>query len=147
MTDDRAVGDHVDLRRITELTPDECHRLLAGEGVGRLVFVDARGPVALPVNFVLDGPDVLFRTSAASSLLASTYSRAAAFEVDHVDEGDRIGWSVLASGDVREVTDPADRRHVEMLGVSPWAEGDRTRYLRFHVRSITGRRLVPREDL
>ena len=134
------------LRRIEELSPDECRRLLTTKQVGRVVFVDARGPVALPVNYVLDDHDILFRTSAASSLLASSYAGGTAFEVDHVDEANRIGWSVLASGRVRQVTDPADRRHAEMLGVSPWAEGDRSRYLRLHVRTVTGRRLVERDE-
>lgn len=133
------------LRRIEELSPDECRRLIARQGVGRVVFVDARGPVALPVNFVVDRGDIVFRTSSTSTLLASTYTRGAAFEVDHIDEGNRIGWSVLASGHVSEVSDPADKRHVEILGVSPWAEGDRSRYLRLHVRTITGRRLIERE--
>ncbi len=134
------------LRGIEELTPDECRALVAQQAVGRLVFVDARGPVALPVNFVLDRDDILFRTTAVSSVRASTYSSKAAFQVDHIEEGKRIGWSVLASGTVHEVTDPADRRHVEMLDVTPWAEGDRSRYLRFHIQKITGRRLVERDD-
>jgi hypothetical protein len=64
------------------------------------------------------------------------------FEVDDVDELRKEGWSVLATGTVSEVVDPADLRHVQMLDVTPWAEGARTRYLRLSVRAITGRRLV-----
>ena len=36
--------------RWQELTKQECFRLLAGQQLGRVVLVDDRGPLALPVN-------------------------------------------------------------------------------------------------
>jgi len=128
--------------RLEELTADECRTRLAHGAIGRVVFVDARGPVALPVNYrVLDG-DVVFRTATFSSLLASAYVDRVGFEVDEIDERRRQGWSVLATGSVRAVTDPAELAALEQLDVKPWAEGPRPRYLRITVRKISGRRLV-----
>jgi nitroimidazol reductase NimA-like FMN-containing flavoprotein (pyridoxamine 5'-phosphate oxidase superfamily) len=132
-----------ELRTLVPMSIEECRRTLPREGVGRVVFVDARGPVALPVNYVLDHEDIVFRTEAASSVLAATAAGRVSFEIDEIDTEARLAWSVLATGTVQRVEDPADLRHVTWLGPTPWAEGDRDLYLRLTVQRITGRRLVP----
>jgi nitroimidazol reductase NimA-like FMN-containing flavoprotein (pyridoxamine 5'-phosphate oxidase superfamily) len=107
------------------------------------VFVDARGPVALPVNYVLDQNDIVFRTEAWSSIHATPSTGRVSFEVDEIDDHEHVGWSVLATGTVRAVEDPSDLQHVTKLHPTPWARGDRDRYLRLSVQTVTGRRLVP----
>ncbi len=98
--------------------------------------------MALPVNYrVLDG-DIVFRTASFSSLLASTYVDRVGFEVDEIDERRREGWSVLATGSATLVTDEAELNSLRSLGVTPWAEGPRTQYIRITVRAISGRRLT-----
>jgi nitroimidazol reductase NimA-like FMN-containing flavoprotein (pyridoxamine 5'-phosphate oxidase superfamily) len=133
-------------RRLAALGPEECRARLAHAHIGRVVFVDGRGPVALPVNFGVLDDDIVFRTAASSSLLASSYVDRVGFEVDEIDERRREGWSVLVTGAVRLVTDETELDTVRQLGVAPWAEGERTRYLRLRVRTITGRHLVVAED-
>jgi nitroimidazol reductase NimA-like FMN-containing flavoprotein (pyridoxamine 5'-phosphate oxidase superfamily) len=140
LTDD---GDGPELRQIVELTRDECRALLGRHRVGRVVFMDTRGPVALPVNYVVDHDDIVFRTEVWSSLFATPTTGKVSFEVDEIDEHERLAWSVLATGTVQKVSDPADLRHVMQLHPEPWARGNRDRYLRLRVRSVTGRRLVP----
>ena len=128
------------------LGPEECRARLAQAHIGRVVFVDGRGPVALPVNYGVFDDDIVFRTAASSSLLASSYVDRVGFEVDEIDERRREGWSVLVTGTVRQVTDEAELRAVRQLGVVPWAEGERSQYLRLEVRTMTGRHLVVAED-
>jgi len=84
--------------RWQELTKDECFRLLAGTHLGRVVLVDDRGPIALPVNFVLDQHTVLFRTDEGTKLDVAVRRGRVAFEIDGVDEATRTGWSVLVRG-------------------------------------------------
>jgi nitroimidazol reductase NimA-like FMN-containing flavoprotein (pyridoxamine 5'-phosphate oxidase superfamily) len=132
-------------RELVVLSPAECRTRLGSRPVGRIVFVDARGPVALPVNHVVDGDSIVFRTSAWSSVLASKYAGEVGFEVDDFDDDERAGWSVLVSGRVSQVVDDAELHRLEGLGVTPWAEGERTSYLRLQIHTITGRRLVPDE--
>jgi nitroimidazol reductase NimA-like FMN-containing flavoprotein (pyridoxamine 5'-phosphate oxidase superfamily) len=139
-------GREASLRHLTALSTEECHALLRSRPVGRVVFVDARGPVALPVNYVVDRDDIVFRTTSSSSVVSSKYGDQVGFEVDDFDADDREGWSVLVTGHVSPVVDPADLRHVQMLRVTPWAEGDRTTYLRLRIRTLSGRRLVPDES-
>ena len=133
-------------RRLAALGLEECRARLAQTHIGRVVFVDGRGPVALPVNYGVLDDDIVFRTAASSSLLASSYVDRVGFEVDEIDERRREGWSVLVTGTVRLVTDEAELRAVRRLGVAPWAEGERTQYLRLRVRTMTGRHLVVAED-
>ncbi len=123
------------------LSDDECRRLLAAGGIGRVVFVDDRGPVALPVNFAMFGDDVLFRTSPESPL-AGAEGRATGFELDHIDDAMREGWSVLATGRLRRVTDPEELVEARHVRVDPWA-GDEGRdtYVRVQIEQISGRRI------
>ena len=128
-------------RQLEALTSEECRAQLTGARIGRVVFVDGRGPVALPVNYGMFDGDIVFRTAAASSLLASTYVDRVGFEVDEIDERRHEGWSVLATGSARLVTDETELRSLQRLSVTPWAEGPRTQYVRIIVRTIAGRRL------
>jgi nitroimidazol reductase NimA-like FMN-containing flavoprotein (pyridoxamine 5'-phosphate oxidase superfamily) len=129
-------------RDLAPLSGDECRTLLARHRVGRIVFMDPRGPVALPVNYVLDHADIVFRTSPSSSIHSTPATGRVSFEIDEIDEDEHLGWSVLATGTVARVDDPADLRHVMLLGPTPWARGPRDHYFRLSVQSITGRRLV-----
>ena len=94
--------------RWTELDPEECRRLLAGQRIGRVGAVVDDAPVILPVTFVLDGDDVVLRTSVGSVLEAALDDAPVAFEIDGVDEPTRTGWSVLLTGRARHVTDAAE---------------------------------------
>jgi len=129
-------------RHLLALTPEECWARLEAAHVGRAVFVDARGPVALPVNYGVFNGNIIFRTAAQSSLLASSYAGRVGFEIDNIDEGHRVGWSVLASGHVERADGETELRTLQSIGVEPWAEGPRNEYLRLVVSDVTGRRLA-----
>ncbi|GAA3469874.1 hypothetical protein GCM10018965_044270 [Nonomuraea roseola] len=60
-----------------------------------------------------------------------------AFEVDHVDEATRQGWSVLIRSPVHHL--PQGERSSD---VEPWAGGERDLYVRIQPQEITGRRIV-----
>ena len=126
---------------LDELSGLECQRLLAAGGVGRVVFVSGRGPVAFPVNYRLDGDDIVFRTAPGSELAGAAGADAVSFEVDHIDDAMKQGWSVLMTGYLREVTDPAERAQLEQLAIEPWAGGQRSVYLRLVPAQMSGRRI------
>jgi nitroimidazol reductase NimA-like FMN-containing flavoprotein (pyridoxamine 5'-phosphate oxidase superfamily) len=83
-------------RQLVALTTDECRNLLTQHQVGRVVFMDARGPMALPVNSVVDHEDIVFRTDVWSSLFATPTTGKVSFEVDEIDEHERL--SALRKG-------------------------------------------------
>lgn len=127
---------------LEELTPDECRAYIAAGGVGRFLFDDrARGPVAVPVNYLMDGGDVVFRTGSAEVVDEGTYHQKVSFDVDHLDDALSEGWSVLLSGAASVVTDAGELTNVRALGIEPWAGGDRDTYVRLVPNQITGRRI------
>jgi nitroimidazol reductase NimA-like FMN-containing flavoprotein (pyridoxamine 5'-phosphate oxidase superfamily) len=127
-----------------EVVPSqECLQLLAGEVVGRIGFVDAGRAEVLPVNYVLDGEAVVFRTAAGSKLDGATRAPVV-FEVDRIDRANRSGWSVIVHGRAHEVTafDRVElRERVAALPVDPWAPGEKQHLVRIVPGSITGRRV------
>jgi nitroimidazol reductase NimA-like FMN-containing flavoprotein (pyridoxamine 5'-phosphate oxidase superfamily) len=128
--------------RWQELTRDECFSLLGGQHLGRVVLVDDRGPIALPVNFVLDQHTVLFRTDEGTKLDVAVRRGRVAFQIDGVNEATRTGWSVLVRGEAKEVTDPDELVLVRRLPLYPWAPGAKGHYIRILPTSLTGRRIA-----
>ena len=57
---------------LEEIGEHECRELLAQAAVGRLGLSADSLPVILPVNFVVDGDSVVFRTGAGLKLSAAT---------------------------------------------------------------------------
>lgn len=126
---------------LESLSVDECRALVAPGGVGRVVFSNDRGPVALPVNFRMLAENVVFRTEPDSGLLLILPNGDISFEVDHLDEALTEGWSVLLSGEGRAVAEPSEYEQVESLGIAPWAGGGRDTYVVLAPIRVTGRRI------
>jgi nitroimidazol reductase NimA-like FMN-containing flavoprotein (pyridoxamine 5'-phosphate oxidase superfamily) len=68
---------------------DECRRLLADDQVGRVAVVIGATPMILPVNYALDGDDIVMRTMPGSRL--DVGQGHAAFEVDCFDRTTKSG--------------------------------------------------------
>src|SRR5262245_20910313 len=49
--------------RLERLDPDECLRLIAPGGVGRVAFNEPDGPAVIPVNYVLQNDAIIIRTA------------------------------------------------------------------------------------
>ena len=100
-----------------------------------------------PVNYAFDerSQSVVFRTAAGSKFQGLIQSAKAAFEIDGADPDGRTGWSVIIVGVVERVTNPAEVRRLEKLGVDPWASGEKPHWVRIRAWTVSGRRVsVPR---
>ena len=86
------------MSQLIELTVDECLALLARGTVGRIALRTERGLRIFPVNYALDGDDVVFRTAPYGVIANNAHGAEVAFEVDQLEEGLRTGWSVVAAG-------------------------------------------------
>lgn len=125
-----------------ELTRQECLDLITDGGVGRVAFCAPSGPQIYPVNFVLDHGGIVFRTAAYSSLGTFVHDQPVAFEVDELDHEQASGWSVVATGVARSVSDPDAIAELAARGKpAPWAAGARNLYLRIEPHTISGRRV------
>lgn len=127
--------------RLETLDERECLWLISAGGVGRVAFQTDLGPVVLPVNFAVVDGAIVFRT-AADTAQASHADGEVGFEVDHLDEAMREGWSVLIVGPALIVTEPAELQRIREQGhVGAWAGGERDLYVRIDPVRVTGRRI------
>ncbi len=145
--DENRAMDAMTQRELVDLTRDECFRLLATANVGRLVYQDERGPLAVPVNYAMDGHDIIFRVDGGAKRTAMQ-QRKLAFEVDHINEEQHSGWSVLVRGAGAEVSEYR-RRVLKRRGPTPWAIGLHNVWLQIVPHSapgsVTGRRFGEEE--
>ena len=129
--------DHAGL----EVLPfDTCLELLASVPVGRIGFFADGELVILPVNHLVDGQHVVFRTAAGSKLSAAENGRLVTFEADSYDDLDRSGWSVVVNG-FAEVIDDAETDRLSSLGLHPWSAAvEHPFWIRIRPVSVSGRR-------
>lgn len=129
--------DHAGL----EILPfGECLRLLASVPVGRVGFIADGEIVMLPVNHMVDGQDVVFRTAHGSKLSAAEGRELATFEADSYDEQTRSGWSVLVTGRAEVVEAEDDVQRLTRRGLHPWATAvQRPFWIRIRPVSVSGR--------
>ena len=136
--DDQARGG-----RLEELQEAECLDLMRGTTVGRIGFAGPRGPLILPVNYVVDHGDIVFRTAAYNTMAALLNHAMVAFEVDEVDEFLQGGWSVLVQGESAYDDEADSLLQSSFTRPEPWVEGSRPLYIRIKPNLITGRRIHP----
>ncbi len=129
---------------LLELSEEECLRLLTTHRprLGRLAFMSGGRVLVFPMNFVAVGKLIYFRTAPGSKLMAAFRAQQVTFEIDHVDDVWEEGWSVLAFGRVREVTDEEELEDLRKRPLRPWASGDRRYYLRMDIDWLSGRRIA-----
>ncbi|MBB5626200.1 pyridoxamine 5'-phosphate oxidase family protein [Sphaerisporangium krabiense] len=132
----------LDTAGLRVLTREECLHLFTLTPVGRIVFTDRALPSVQPVNFLLNGEDIVIRTSTGSKLAAATRNAVVAFEADEIDVTTRTGWSVTAVGHARAVTDPAEIELLSALPLVRWLPGDQDHFIVVRAEQVSGRRIV-----
>lgn len=121
------------------LSERECWDRLGTHGIGRLGIAVSPGPVVLPVNYLVDGTSVVYRTT-PDGVAAVPEGGEVSFEVDRTDEHRRNGWSVLVMGRAEHITDPGTVGELsELPGAQPWAAERRDLWIRILPVSVTGR--------
>ncbi len=122
----------------------ECWSLLETQSLGRLAVAIRNHPDIFPVNYLVDDETIVFRTNPGMKLAAAIAGDSVAFEVDEHDPETGVGWSVVVTGEAREVKRLDDLVRIEELPLVPAAPGHKNRWVRIHLLSITGRRLPGR---
>jgi uncharacterized protein len=123
---------------LVDLPTEECWQLLTSQPVGRLAWSGPHGPTVIPVNFAVDGRNVLIRTKAYSQAARECDDTMVAFQADSFDEEAREGWSVLVRGRAHFEYDA----HPASDDPDVWVDGPRSLRLRLAVTEVTGRRIL-----
>ncbi len=126
----------------SDLGEVECLRHLGSTTVGRLGLTVASLPVITPIRYRVDGASAVFPAERASQLAAAISGDVACLEVEGSD-GPGETWSVLATGRLREITDPAELAHADGLGVPAWYPGRDRHFIRLPFELLSGRIIAP----
>lgn len=111
--------------------------------VGRLAVVAGDRPDIFPINFVVDGGTVVFRTAAGTKLAAAT-DRPVAFEADGYEPDTGEAWSVVVKGVARELGELDEVVDALNLPLETWHTAPKPRIIRIAPDSISGRRFTAR---
>jgi hypothetical protein len=131
---------------VTILSEDESWRRLGGVALGRLVTSFAGEPEIFPVNFVVQGRTVLFRSSEGTKLFSAVANSIVLFEAD--DHNVAEGWSVIVRGRAKLLRTDAEIEEAERAQLMPWTAIAKVHYVRVTPSEITGRhfRFGPEPD-
>lgn len=134
-----------DHRGLHVLNLEECLELLRNTPVGRVGFVHDGEVVILPVNHIVQGTQVLFRTTWGAKLQSAADEAGIAYQVDHHDVTTRTGWSVLVQGSAEVVYGTEECQLLDTLAPEPWLHlGEDAFWVRILAVQISGREIVVR---
>lgn len=125
----------------SQLDRADCMRLLARSTFGRIGITVGALPVVLPVNYRLVDDHIVFRTGQGTKLDAATRNSIVAFQVDDIDPLSHSGWSVMVTGEAREVTDVGDLADLEAAGIPHWVHSEDDATMAVATTMVTGRRV------
>ena len=129
--------DHIGTEVLDEAT---CWSLLGGAAVGRLAVSIANRPDIFPVNHVVEGAAIVFRTAEGTKLAAAVLGHGVAYEVDGYDPEGGTAWSVVVHGTAHEIETVEDLLAAEDLPLFPWHASAKPRWVRIVPDRVSGRR-------
>lgn len=120
-----------------KLSTEQSLARLADVQPGRIVLHRKDDLEIFPVNFVVDGESIYFRTAEGSKLFTLSLNKDVLFEADGVE--DHTAWSVVVRGTAEVLEKSAEIHHAETLDLKPWAPTLKYNWVRIDPTEITGR--------
>jgi hypothetical protein len=128
------------------LDDDECRRLLATVGYGRLVFTRDALPAVQVMRCCLRGGQILMPTRAGSELSRAVRGAVVAFQADCVDPLTETGWTITTVGPAHVLTQPHDIAAAEQLSLYTWIPSAPYSYVAVEIGIMHGYRVSPVPD-
>jgi nitroimidazol reductase NimA-like FMN-containing flavoprotein (pyridoxamine 5'-phosphate oxidase superfamily) len=138
------VGFYMCIRVWVEHDRLEALRLLASVDYGRVVFTLNALPAIRPVNHLVDAGEIIIRTRLSAKVTTAIVplrDTVVAYQADLIDPQSRLGWSVVATGYARPVTNPAEIARFEKA-LTPWVDMAMDTIIRIQPDIISGFRLI-----
>lgn len=129
-----------DFEPVSILSQTQCWDLLSSGSLGRLVTSVDGQPEIFPVNYVVQGRTILFRTAEGTKLVSTAINNNVLFEVDNHNVAE--GWSVIVKGMARSLRSAEDIAEAEQAQLLPWVATVKSNYVRIRPMSVTGRRFM-----
>ncbi len=125
---------------VSILSDTKCWDLLRSNAFARLALSVGNQPEIFPINYVVQGGTLLFRTSQGTKLAALTINESIALEIDGYD--DLGGWSVVVKGNAHAADWGDDYNEADVAGLRPWVATHKPVFVRVQPSQITGRTFV-----
>ena len=125
---------------IEELSVSECWALIRTVPIGRIALPGTDDIEIFPVNFIVDGGSIVFRTAPGPKQTLLGDGARCSFEADHIDVGEQLVWSVVLKGPARPVVGHDAIIATFDMEVPAWQAGPKPTYVRMKPQVITGRR-------
>ena len=97
-----------------------CLALLESEGIGHLGLTSGALPVVTPIRYRLLGRSLVFATESGAKLTSARRNAVACLEIAGTEASTGMDWTVLATGRLREVTDPSFITAGNGAALRPW---------------------------
>lgn len=124
------------------LVPADCWKYLESSYIGRLAVINGSVPEIFPVNFMVIGGKVVFRTAAGTKLRALLSGTAVAFEADGMNAYATEVWSVVVKGTPGPFEgDPATLQETGP-DRGPWQPGTKDHLVQIVPGEVSGRRFA-----
>jgi nitroimidazol reductase NimA-like FMN-containing flavoprotein (pyridoxamine 5'-phosphate oxidase superfamily) len=137
----RAVASDEDT--VVVLSTEECWELLESDEFGRLAYRLVDEVHVVPINYLVSGRSLLFRTASGNKLLAAALHADVALEIDWHD--DVSAWSVVARGHLRRLGEDEAHR-IDSLPHRSWLATDKYDVIELGPEAVTGRRFRLQRD-
>lgn len=124
-------------QNVVELSEDASWERLASGEVGRLVTHVKDVLDIFPVNYVVDGRTVVFRTAGGTKLAELTVNHEVLFEIDGHNEDE--AWSVVLRGRAQRLQRREELAASERLPLKPWIPTTKHEVVRIEPASVSGR--------
>jgi nitroimidazol reductase NimA-like FMN-containing flavoprotein (pyridoxamine 5'-phosphate oxidase superfamily) len=121
------------------VSSDDCWRLLAKANLGRIAVQTTDGLDIFPINYVVTGEEVFFRSAPGSKLVDIAANPVVAFEVDGRHGGHR--WSVVVKGTAHRLDRDDMIESSGVLRLPTATSTEKFNYVRIIPTSISGRRI------
>jgi hypothetical protein len=126
--------------RSGSIPPQECLSLVASGRLGRLAFSHHAMPALVAMTYIVDGRDLVLQTASGPALSAARGEGSiVAFSVDEIDPVTAAGWSVMMTGQLRQVTETARVRSYQGDPALAWPSGDPRHFLLLTPGLVSGR--------
>jgi len=122
---------------VAKFDDEQCWDRLKSEQLGRLVTHVGDVLDIFPVNYVVDGESLVFRTAGGSKLFELTINDEVLFEVDHYT--DDTAWSVIVRGHAHRLDTASEVEAADQLPLKPWIPTLKYQYVRIAPTNLSGR--------
>ncbi|TAJ46301.1 MAG: pyridoxamine 5'-phosphate oxidase family protein [Herbiconiux sp.] len=125
---------------VATLDEDECWRLLEASRFGRLAVSDEDGADIFPINHLVNGGKVYFRSAPGTKIVSLTERPDVAFETDGTEHRQR--WSVVLRGRARRLDVDAEIEASGVAELHTFTRSTKWNYFVITPRTLTGVRFT-----